>query len=573
MEFLGFDTETINGKCRLIGFSNNHHLKIRNEKDVIKFLNEYKTGINLVSFNADYDIQSLLTYFPLVVKRRILYGILTWIKLEDISFPLTYIHKKYMKFGKSYIFDVMQFYSGSLKTAAEKYLGKTKHDVDASKINEKNIYTEKTINYCINDAVLAKELMVHFIKDIPESLKEVKPISPAFYSGSYFLKELENNKIEAPINSIFRKAYHGGRFEVYKRGYFKKVYYYDLNSAYPFEISRLKTLEGSEFDSRLEYIPESSYSVYLIECIVKDKFISPLVYKHKNLVTYPIGYFKGYVTKREFESVLKYNPKILGALHLYCKEKFPFKDKVDFMYMKKSESQYRLVYKTLLNSLYGRTAISIKKWKKDIGNDDIIDLYKDEKTGELFYKVEDSFNSNFVYASEITAGTRLKMYEVVNKYRNDIITVQTDGIVSLVPLDLPISEKLGEWKSETWNDLYMIGSGVYFYSDAEGLKGKFRGFSITEEKIKLILDKILRSPSSVIEFDTKKHYSITECLRIKDESKENVIMNVTRKLNLNFDRKRTWFREWENGKDILNEPISSSGLLNIILDKVKTIKL
>jgi len=555
MEFVGFDTETISGYCRLIGLSTGENFKIKDRAEMILFL-QMQHGKNFIAYNADYDSQSILKYIP----EKELGYILKGLEVEYEGIKFLYINKKYLKWNNNWLFDCYQYYQSKLAVAAEKYLHKKKGDVDASAITIKNIYTKKVIDYCVKDAKLAYQLFMKMYETLPKELKETKPISTAYYSAKYFRKELYTNRIPLSANMIFRPAYHGGLFTINTRGKFKDLYNYDIVSAYPYEICKLKSMENFSVVRYKGYVPDASYSVYHVHVHITDKYVGPLIYKWKGLCLNPVGFYEGTITKNEYEAIKHYDHEIIECYHVFCKKDTPFKNRMEDVFNRKCTSEHKVVWKYLANSLYGKTCQSIRKYSTaetdTYGDFTILDII--EKDGRNYYKVENIDNSNFIYASAITAKTRLRMYEQFKKYGDKIIAVQTDSLVSSVLLDLEVDPmKLGAWKLERWDEAYMIGSGVYFYRIGKEWKMKFRGFNIAGEKVEKILDQMLNSDKTSVEFDVNKRYSIQESRRIHDDSMANIIIRAIRKLNINFDRKRIWLGKWDSGKEVATKVIPS----------------
>lgn len=552
MKILGFDTETINGKCRLIGLSNGTHFIVRSWEDIALFMRRCD-GLSLVAFNADYDIQSLMVYLPKAVQIRLVKGIPT----EYEGFMLYYVPKKYFRFDNNWIYDVFQFYGMGLNRAAKKYLGEQKLDVDSSQITEENIYTPKVIEYCIQDAVLVSRLFLKFHESLPKELKKTKPISPAFYSFHYFKDEITGNKLSKAINNLIRPAFHGGRFEILEKGPFKNLHVYDVTSAYPHEIMQLHSIKGADFLRVPQYLPNATYSFYYIKVHIPDKFVSPLCFKNKTLCIYPVGDYEGLVTKKEYEAVMSLNPKIEWGFHAFCPSNKPFAEKMSYVFKKKSTEQNPLAWKLIANSCYGRTCMKTPKWTGDaVIDEEILNTFTDED-GNIFFQYEDIGSSNFIYASEITANTRLRMYESIKRWPDAVVAVQTDSLISKKPLPLPVSLSLGEWKEEIWEEAYLIGSGVYFYKTEGEWKCKFRGFNFRGEMVENLLDRIFSSNEKTIEFESVKRYSIQESLRLHNDEVANQILQVGKKLNLNFDRKRVWLDSWKSGKELRTKRISS----------------
>lgn len=556
IEYLGLDTETINGFCRLLCLSDGRTFKISSFEDVWEFFKVFKTKkkVYFLAWNADYDIQSLLKYFPSEVIPVLLKGI----EFEYGEFSFQYIKGKFFQFEGNFIFDACQYYGLKLGVAAEQYLGEKKKDIDASNITEENIYSMEVIDYCITDALLCHKLFNKFQMSLPETLKFVKPISNAFYSFAYFRKELLGNRVVEPVNQYFRNAYSGGRFEILNRGHFKNLYVYDINSAYPFELAKLRTLRNSHCLNYSGYMKDATYSVYHVKANIDTKFVSPVLMKNKGLCIYPVGDYEGFVTKGEYERIQKYDPKIISAVHVLAGKDKPFEERINFLYEKKKTSLFPLPFKVILNSLYGKMAQSLMKYIKtsDLPGEISVVDYIDED-GITYIKFEDISHSNFVYSSEVTARVRLRMFDLMEKYPDDILMVSTDSVISKIPLPLPLSENIGEWKLEKWNEAYLIGSGVYFYRKGSSWLGKFRGFNVSEEKAKLILGTILNSKVPKIEFKTIKRFSIQESLRLHDEELSNMILEVSKSLNINFDKKRIWAKGWKSGQDIKGSNIKS----------------
>ena len=416
--------------------------------------------------------------------------------------------------------------------------------------------------YCLRDALASLKLFLKFHNGLPENLKRVKPISNAFYAYAYFRNELKNNKGKKDVNDYFRNAYHGGRFEIFERGHFDRLYVYDINSAYPYEIARLRGLARGHFLNLAAYVPDASYSVYKVRVRFDGKFVSPLLFNNAGLCCYPCGHYEGYITKGEYERIRDMEHEILEAFHVYGNGEYPFKDRVHELYDRRKRSGFPLPYKIILNSLYGKTGQATIKYvvAADLGDDMKVVDYVDSD-GVTYVKCEDLSKSNFIYASEITARTRLRLFDIVQKCPDTVVMVQTDSIISTKAIEsLPLSDKLGDWKLETWDEAYLIGSGVYFYRIGNIWKGKYRGFNFKADRIEAILETILKAKGSKVSFQTLKRFSMQEAERLHDDSLGNQILEVTRKMDLNFDRKRVWLGSWKNGKQVRTKRIKSLAL-------------
>jgi hypothetical protein len=57
-----------------------------------------------------------------------------------------------------------------------------------------------------------------------------------------------------------------------------------------------------------------------------------------------------------------------------------------------------------------------------------------------------------------------------------VIAFATDAIFSTEPLDLPVSDKLGEWSLDEFTGMTIIQPGVYFLQKEDEWQDKYRGF-------------------------------------------------------------------------------------------------
>ena len=562
---LGLDTETIKGYCRLLCLSDGRSFRVESLDDVLYFIKCFMRVKKTYFFawNADFDIQALLKYFNKRTLNALLKGVEILYEHPKASFSVQYIKGKYLQFDGNYIFDAYQYYHLPLKNAAVKYLGEGegKLDVDGSKISEENIYSPGVEEYCKRDALAALKLFSRFHAALPEKLERTRPISNAFYAYSYFRSELSLNRPKPDVNKYFRNAYHGGRFEIFERGRFKGLYVYDINSAYPHEIARLPALDRAHYVNFAGFMPSASFSVLKVKVRLLDPFVGPLLVKDRGLCVYPSGWVESYITKGEYERIKDLEHEISEGFHVFCGKGRPFREKVEELYLKKQSSGFPLPFKIILNSLYGKTGQATPKYIDVRELNEVVEVvdYVDED-GITYVKFEDLSKSNFVYASEITARTRLRMYDVVKAHPESVVMVSTDSVVSTKALDLPLSEKMGDWKLEKWDEGIFIGSGLYFYRKGVEWAGKFRGFNFKDDKVRSILDTILKSKGDKVEFTTKKRFSIQEARRLHDEELGNQILDVTRKLNLNFDRKRLWTSAWKKGSEVGTKRIRSSAI-------------
>ena len=450
-------------------------------------------------------------------------------------------------------FDVFQFFNMSLENAANKYLGEGKDDVNAANITD--FKASDVITYCIKDAKLAGDL-ARFVLDLsdkhfPNSPKTL--ISKAGIAEKHFRETCQIstiNNLIADHKDFIQMAwlsYKGGFFQAYRKGYFKELYVYDLNSAYPAQMATLPDLAKGVF-KRVKGRPPAGAVMGWLACQVdvdgdyESAYVSPLAMDWKRRRLYPSGTFTTWITLSELEAIRSefWVKPLVGVYWFPMGELvFPLKNEIERLYTwKQTEPDAELKYfiKIVLNALYGKTIQKIPDRKSD-----------KYLTGNLF---------NPFWASYITAGTRLKLYETMREMKyDDLVLVATDSIMSKKRLDLPLNDTLGAWDLQRQGEAIVIGSGVYSIKDDENqVYTRNRGFKSTKA---LNLFDIGTDHARSIKIEVKALVTLARALIQGDYAKMNLILDDVRTLDLNFDNNRIWNGDFETARDITEKQISS----------------
>jgi hypothetical protein len=554
-ELVGIDTETIDGKIRVIADSYGNCLYVNDNDLTIYKLLEFLTdrrkyrGKWLIYWNINYDADALIKYLP----DNNITELYETNKTVFEDYIIKYLPKKSLQIitkGNHSIwgFDYYQFYKMGLENAVEKYLNLSIEELEImSKLKAdrailfQKYSLEEIKNYCVSDAIYTKRLADLFQNKFIETfnINMSKPFSPASLAQTYVKIKCDIpviRKMPSDLLETAYRAYYGGRMEIMERGFFKSAYKYDINSAYPTIMRDLLNVEKGEWRKVWSINEKAEYGFYKARVklgLTCNFNIAPLPFRLKgNTIIYPNGEWIGFYAKDELELLDDY--KIFYGYEFYPSliDK-PFENYVDELYKLKSEStdkQQRDLYKIMLNSIYGKFA-----------------QVSGGKTGFLF---------NSIYACLITSKCRRWLYDLKN---DNIITYATDSMISDKPIiNLKIGNKLGEWKNEVINKpAIVIQTGVYKIDEQLGERGlpqlwKNLKASQKEEVIKLIQNR---------------PYTLGESYKMKDFSKINIFREVEKKCDINGDYKRMWFDDFINVKDMLSRKIGSStytvGLSNI----------
>lgn len=370
-------------------------------------------------------------------------------------------------------------------------LGKTlcselgcKGSIPHADLNVSNLlgHSEDLINYLRQDililgGVMLKAQELNWSKyhiDI-EDVMTLSSLSMKIFRQNYL--DDESFYIHLPTrnqDTFIRRGYYGGHADVYKP-YGENLYYYDVNSLYPYIMKSYpmpcgipvckNNLESVELDSLFGFI--EAFVVCPIN--ISRPF---LPYKDKTgTLVFPTGKFVGvfYSEELKFARDLGYHIIPLRG-YLFEKKASPFKGFVSHLYESRLESKksgdeaMTYIYKILMNSLYGRFGMNPESTVTEICNQNKYEelMKKDsfqsaDKLTDHYYIVNYIINSSIAdyydwkaskmsavhLSAAITACARIHMYPYIS--RPDCYYTDTDSIVLGSPLFLTISFLPTNW--------------------------------------------------------------------------------------------------------------------------------
>lgn len=563
-KILTYDTETYKGMCKLIARNEGRVKHILNPtfEQCINFLFYLADKPNTYRFffNLDFDFSAMLKLWNDIEQiEHLKNGIevfykdytLKWIKSRMLII-------KHIKRKKSVVFtDIFNFFHIGLNEIAEKYLkGKVKDKIDGNLLNTSLDYwndnLDSIINYCINDCILTKDIGKLLIDSIikcelplPKCLVSSASLSKQYFRLNSYIPNISH--IPEKILQISYDSYFGGRFEMFKRGYFNSLYLYDIVSQYPFFIRNLPNLRDGMWKKAINIPKEQCLGYFLVKMkIPYDYKIPTIPIQHNGVNKFPVGVITKWLTWFDIDLIREYIIEFYEGYIFYPTDKNykPFEKEIDFLFKKKqelkgkSELEYNLT-KLCMNALYGCFIESHKNY--DIkGN----------------YELNSGIMFNSVYASQITAFGRWSVIKDIPKENyNNIIAIHTDSIISNIPLDnsLDIGKELGQWNLEKEGKGIILNTGMYQIDDmvkTRGIPKRFIGnwFDFCKKNRKLRRKK----------FIVPHMRKLSEGL-IRDKSLINVntIMNDKRSVNCNSDTKRDWLDRFNNFNEVLDTQIDS----------------
>lgn len=383
------------------------------------------------------------------------------------------------------IFDGMTFFQTTFVNACEMVLGADDGRLERVRVGKAGRshfdYSEMdTIrDYMFTELSLSDSLFKRLRENFLTACIRIRGwYGPGAVASALLTREGIKHDINRVLNPIVydgsQRAYFGGRFESYYCGRLAgPIYSYDIRSAYPHALRKLPSLNRGIFLPYTKGGPLHDFALYYVQYSFKGPDSAKLGFPHpfpfrdrQNRVFYPpfvIGWYWGVEVKAAMEV---HDVEILDGWVFVEDDSHhrPFAF-INELYEQRAEwkrlpdkNGAQLAAKLGLNSLYGKLAQRVG-W--------------DQKTNlpPRWHQLE--------YAGYVTATCRAMLYRAMMQSPANIVAVETDGIYSRVPLDLPLGEHLGEWEEEIYDEIVYVQSGVY-WTVKNGIvnKAKVRGFGV-----------------------------------------------------------------------------------------------
>ena len=453
-------------------------------------------------YEAFYDVDSFYDYIKTRLKGY-------WITATNLGFDITacFYNTKYWKefvtisnggfmlMAKNDTLDIqfidtLNYHKASVKQLGE-ILGDYKLEAPSflgQRQPENPIEEAELREYNRQDCVISHDFMVWF-QDVINKIGGELKITIASTSMDVFKRKfldrvlvkedrvMEKRGLKTNLKDKIFNAYYGGRTEVLQRGYFENLNYYDFNSIYPSVMT-----QGLPLPNSVQYKENGciwsiknrhGVSKVTIEHITDELPLLP--YRHNKRLMFPTGKMTGWWTHIEIREAIK-NGYVLTKVHetiSYSLTFFPFDKYINILYdkrnkAKKNGSSEQLIYKILMNSLYGKFGerkhnvmqyfdkfnMSDKEYKKIKETAGARSVTMDEN-GKGYFTYDEECNSSHVLPIlpvYITALARIKLWKTARLV--DPVYMDTDSIVT--KSILPSSKKLGELERE-----YRIDKGVF----------------------------------------------------------------------------------------------------------------
>lgn len=539
---IGLDTEAYNdGKLMMVCTSLGDIWK---PDEWLSGINSRKyRGAVMVVYNLKYDMGALLQHLP----NENLDQLRRTNKTEHEGIKYRVIANKLLSISKAknavHIYDIAQYYGGSLDHNAHKYLGEAKIDVETKSFSREYVAKnwDKLAKYCVHDAELTADLAKLLIKQLNSwGLHVTQLYSTAWISYQWFSSRCGHPSVghfwryDRRVLDYAMESYNGGKFEVTTKGA-GYLYEYDIVSAYPKSISELLDLRAISVAWSKTYVKDAKYAFLRVKAKIPLELPSPVAIKEGLLNTYPAGVIERVITKAEYDYLIQHGAdiSILGGCWLVPDtERYLYKEEINHLialkqeYKGKDELAYHTV-KILMNSLYGKFVQLIEQ---DNG----------------WWRAGSSWNP--LYGSIITADTRVRISDMQRQYPS-IWAVHTDSVISDKPLPFGKSNELGSFSYELEGDGIVVGCGIYEIGGKTAIRGVPSAVT---------LKQIAQTGGKLADVSSMQPISWRQALhRTHDKETINLWSKSLKRMKPNVDTKRVWIDDWVHWSEVLERTIVS----------------
>lgn len=447
---------------------------------------------------------------------------------------------------------------------------------------------DETLAYLRNDLLSLLEIMnglnEHIFLEYSIELTRYNTISSL--ALHIFLYNFIGDKQVGLINKLslyeeLKNGYYGGLSEVYKP-YGENLYYYDVNSLYPY--AALNDMPGREFcfvedysKQGLNLEKDQLFGFFYCQIETNNDYLGILPKKIDGRLCYPNGKFEGWYFSPLIELAQNYGYKI-KIIKGYNFERVSnvFEGYVNHLYSQKASSKgvKRLIIKLLLNSLLGRFGLNLQdkvtslmtkeeycnllfthkiyndKWiipdeiglishsadpDPDVCHEygvDYVEYLNSLSGNKKLKETEDVYNVSVAIAAAVTSYSSIYMTRV-KKYildlHGEIFYMDTDSIVTNIPLHPKmVGPKLGQFKLE-----YRVLRAYFITSKTYCLVIKKGNEEQTIIKIRGVLNNNLNEITFIRLY---KHVNIIKGTKISAKrfyDKGYVSLEVKRDININ----------------------------------------
>lgn len=451
---IAFDTEDSNGELKLAVFYDGKNYRVFKNRFQVRVYISKSRKCDFWAHNLEYDICNIYRNSFSDITEMVFSGSsMIWAKV-----------------GTNRFYNTMNHYPTSLKKIGEQ--------IGLEKIETDDFFN---LEYCKRDTEIVYrfiEILRHAYGNFGVKVQSTGPATAIkIFKKNFYLATMVIPE-EHDIKEI-RQGYYGGRCEVFRKGVITgNILKYDVNSLYPFVMKKFR------FPIPVYPVKTKSFPKYgVMKCVleVPEMKFPILPVKTNGKLYFPIGEIIGTYPVNLLNYALKNGYKIKEFIHAYSYPDYcqPFIGYVNTMYkLRKAGGHENVIYKRLMNCLYGKFAQGNKRCIVDVSTND-----RNEEFLETRYETGDYPKFANQIWSIYTTGYALEQIHrwIVRCHKiGDVLYCDTDSVIVRVNRgqSLPTSKRLGDMKLEQKGKSFEgISPKLYRVDDsikAKGVKAQYR---------------------------------------------------------------------------------------------------
>jgi hypothetical protein len=342
-------------------------------------------------------------------------------------------------------------------------------------------------DYCVRDVVSLAEAMETFIRYAEDKNLDLGlTIGSSAWRIAKRLFSLPAADYSFNEHQVLRRAYYGGRVEVFKLSA-PTVNEYDINSAYPDALVRTKLPVGKRIwlrgDDSIAAYKEERPGIYAAKLNIPDFKIPPLPKRTPKRLVYPIGTFGGWYPIEE----LKYAESIgcevsIETACAWSDSQSIMKDWCQYIWDLRHEAgkktpigKWLKLYANSITGKFGQRPTRNKIFINVEPEAGMTELLVTENLRIYTREVQAlASNGHVPWAAYLTAATRVKLHKyLIALNGSDTVYCDTDSCICEGKRNEDLGPELGQWE----------GAGPFF--NFEALAPKIYRFKIGEEAWKI----------------------------------------------------------------------------------------
>ncbi len=434
----------------------------------------YAFNYDLTKILTDIDNNSLRLLFNEKSRAyRDVDGKIRYATVKWRGYRLDYMNRRFTVAKGSQrttVWDVWRFFQGKFTKALTDWKVGSQAEIDEiERMKDQRSFFDKLSSlevqeYCKSECRKLAQLARALIDAHEDAGLRLKSYYGSGSTSSALLNKLEIKQwLKPPLEAMrlpIAMAFFGGRFENSMVGPIeRKVYNYDISSAYPYQITFLPCLlHGKwyhETNPRIESIESASLALIHWHLHPSDHRTAwgPFpVRSEEGTITFPKAASGGWCWKAEYLSGQRLFPNVTSSqawLYRTSCDCQPFKD-IPYYYIERcklGKGGKGDVFKSGPNGVYGKLAQS--------------------------KGINPPFQS-WIYAGNITSGTRAQLLDAFERGDDlwHILMFATDSVSSLQPLNLPAprftgtditGKPLGGWECKEFpSGVFCVRPGIWF---------------------------------------------------------------------------------------------------------------